>query len=132
MNILNKIIITSLLIFSLNSNSQTYTSRKATLIEKAQIMYLKGHFNFLYAPKDQTKLVLKSDNTFTLNQNFCKKGSVTDSGRWKILSKELILEFVNSKTLKFKIFNKKVFYRIIDITRVADNKKMKNLTLLSL
>lgn len=132
MSILSKLSIFALLLFQVNIFSQTFSSRKATLNEKVQIMYLRGYFNFLYASKNNTKLVLNKDSTFTINQNFCKKGSITEAGKWKLINNELTLKLKKPKTLKFRKFNDKVYYRIINITRVADNKKMKSLTLLSL
>lgn len=139
MSILNKKSFLFLLMFvSINLYSQTFSSRKASFSEKVQIMYLKGYFNFMYDPDDNLKLTLNKNNTFNYYVKSCN-GNKDYKGNWELIKDTLILKIIDKKLItehkniiKYIKFNNSVFYKVSNVTRIADNKKMKNLTLLSL
>lgn len=133
MNISNKkSFLLFLILFSNNLHSQTFSSRKASFYEKLQIMYSKGHFNFMYTPNNNIKLTLNKENLFTYSAKYCNS-NVIYKGTWKSDNDTLILKINNNKEqeLKFIKYSNSVYYQIDNTKRIADNKEMKNLTLLS-
>ena len=101
-------------------------------------MYFKGHFNFMYISEDDVNLTLNKENLFTYSKKTCN-GDKNYKGKWKIIKDTLVLKITDINTLekqeniiKYIKYNNAVFYKINNVTRVADNKKMKDLTLLSL
>lgn len=66
---MKKLIILFLILYSLSVFSQTaisgvYKSRKHTTTEKFKLMYLRGHFNFVYPSLKQPRTItINKDNT---------------------------------------------------------------------
>lgn len=104
----------------------TYVSRTATNMEAISLMYLKGHAPFLEMGDNDVKLIIQKDSTF-LYSLYSKE----HSGRWKVNSKTLILDFteVSRDNLELKIKNNKL-YNISEETLCKSKEKMMCLLLL--
>lgn len=86
----------------------------------------------MYTPNNNIKLTLNKENLFTYSAKYCNS-NVIYKGTWKSDNDTLILKINNNKEqeLKFIKYSNSVYYQIDNTKRIADNKEMKNLTLLS-
>jgi len=114
-----------------NDISGVYVSKNPTFGEKTAIMYSQGYMNFLFlGVKDET-LELRPDNTFTRTLNACKRGPVSDTGKWKKSGKTIILDFdtPEHENQSFTIYKKARLYMVADMD-IGEGETMPHLTLL--
>ncbi|MEL1243687.1 hypothetical protein AAEO56_05395 [Flavobacterium sp. DGU11] len=109
-----------------------YISKQPTFGEKAAMMYLRGHPNFLYTGPKNEKLELKPDSTFVCTINTCSEGLVSYTGTWKRSGKTVTLHPDNAdyKDSSLTIYKKNRLYTVSKVKISDSGETMPHLTLL--